>query len=446
VSGELSRRLSAIKALQQRQKAGQAVGLHGSAAAPALPPADSPAPLQQQPARSVVVPVFTPDVASGDWVLTAPFVWQRSELVLPDDARYPQLPPGYLEPAAALSFDLETTGLSGGAGTIAFLAGFARWELRSGTLPGTPPAIRVTQLFLEDYPGEDDFLAALVTWLPSEAEAGRSATSHPPDASTPRDLDALLVTYNGASFDLPLLRTRCIMNGRQPWFGPHRDVLHPSRRLWKHCFDSCSLSAMEGNLLNIRRAQDVPGHEVPARFLASLGSGQGPSHPALQDVFAHHVQDLLSLLGLHRLVASLEEAAMHGRNPTVLPVDLHGYARLVYVHHPQIATDLLAVYWQGGKFHPTLQLRAGLTLAGWYRKQGLPDEAAGIWQSLWESHAAIPAGLELCKHLEHRRKEPAAALQLCTELLSRCRAGSGIQRNLLRRVARLQAKLQANLV
>jgi len=85
-----------------------------------------------------------------------------------------------------LLFDLETTGLSGGAGTIAFLAAFGRF---------VPPAeIAITQYLLLDYPGEPDFL---------ELVAGEFATNAPP----------FMVSYNGKSFDSQILRSRLLMRG-----------------------------------------------------------------------------------------------------------------------------------------------------------------------------------------------------------------------------------------
>jgi len=133
-----------------------------------------------------------------------------------------------------LFFDLETTGLSTGAGTIAFLAAFGRLD-SAGNL-------RITQYLLLDYPGENDFIEVLL----GEFNTGGKGA-------------ATIVSYNGKCFDSQILTTRCLMNGIVPPEYRHADLLHPSRRLWKRLLPDCSQSTIETGILGIDRTGDIPG-------------------------------------------------------------------------------------------------------------------------------------------------------------------------------------------
>ncbi|MCK5197291.1 MAG: ribonuclease H-like domain-containing protein, partial [Spirochaetales bacterium] len=162
-------------------------------------------------------------------------------------------------------YDLETTGLSGGAGTIAFLAGFG-WIEKSRLI--------INQYFLHDFPGEIDFLLLINELL----APGK-----------------ILVSYNGKSFDHPLLGTRFLMKGLKLHELPEIDLLHAARRLWKKRLPTCRLGTIESNILGIHRIDDVPGIEVPDIYFDYLKNGQ---ETRLAGVFKHHLQDIKSLAGL----------------------------------------------------------------------------------------------------------------------------------------------------
>ncbi len=164
-------------------------------------------------------------------------------------------------------FDLETTGLSGGAGTIAFLAAVGR--LAEGEF-------ELTQVFLEDFPGEPSFLAALLPLL----EGG------------------IVVSYNGRAFDMPLLRTRCVMNGfAVPEPSLHIDALYASRRLWKRVHGGASLGLLEREVLGLERSDDIPGALIPEVWLAFAREGESRLMP---QVLSHNADDVV---GLARLLA-----------------------------------------------------------------------------------------------------------------------------------------------
>lgn len=170
-------------------------------------------------------------------------------------------------------FDLETTGLSGGAGTYAFLVGCA-WFDDGG-------AFVTRQHVLVRAADEPPMLERVARCF---------------------ETAGALVSFNGRSFDAPLLETRFLYH-RLPWTAgrlPHVDVLHPARRFWRSEsrdgeVSSCSLGALERTLLAAQREDDVPGFEVPARYFQFIRSGD--ARP-LAGVLTHNRLDLLSLAGL----------------------------------------------------------------------------------------------------------------------------------------------------
>ncbi len=165
--------------------------------------------------------------------------------------------------------DLETTGLSGGAGTVAFLVGCGYFDLG---------AFQVRQFLLTSFASERALLSAVAEFF--------------------RDAD-LIVTYNGKTFDVPVMETRWLFHRLQMPLGgvPHFDMLHPARRLWKGRGDAaleggCRLSTLERTLFGVRRVGDVPGSEIPGRYFQFLRSGDPrPLEPVLE----HNRLDLVSL-------------------------------------------------------------------------------------------------------------------------------------------------------
>jgi hypothetical protein len=166
----------------------------------------------------------------------------------------------------AVYFDTETTGLSTGAGTVIFLAGLARV---------TRGAVVVRQYLLPDYHHERPLLRAVATDL---AEAAR------------------LVTYNGRTFDLPMLTARLTVHGlfREQAALPaaHDDLLPDARRLFRRPLGGARLADVESGVLGVRRASDCPGSEVPARYFGYL---RGGSPDILAEVLDHNAQDVVSL-------------------------------------------------------------------------------------------------------------------------------------------------------
>ncbi len=166
-----------------------------------------------------------------------------------------------------LHFDTETTGLAGGTGTRAFMIGAADWS---------PAGLRLRQLTITALAAESAMLRTFADWL---------------DSAT------VLVSYNGKSYDAPLLATRYrLARLENPLSGLiHLDLLHPVRRRWRGDWPNCRLATAENRLLGVEREDDLPGSEAPRAWLDYL---RGGSAHDLRRVFEHNAQDLRSLAGI----------------------------------------------------------------------------------------------------------------------------------------------------
>ena len=163
-----------------------------------------------------------------------------------------------------LFFDLETTGLSGGAGTVAFLAAFGKPVLKGKLI--------VTQYLLLDYPGENDFLENVLNEI--------------------KKPQSVIVTYNGKCFDSQILKTRCLMNGIKPPEYYHADLLHPARRLWKNIIHDCSQASIETRILGLDRSDDIPGALAPEIWFEFLKTGRTER---LTGICEHNCSDITGL-------------------------------------------------------------------------------------------------------------------------------------------------------
>lgn len=162
--------------------------------------------------------------------------------------------------------DTETTGLAGGTGTLVFLLGLARFK---------GDGLETRQYLCSRIVGEREMLRRGLEWC---GGAG-------------------LISYNGKSFDRPLLDTRCRMQRLSAqWQGrEHLDLLHTVRRAFDSRWPDCRLQGVERRLLGLRRDDDLPGAEAPAAWLDYLRAGQAER---LAGVVRHNRQDLLSLAEL----------------------------------------------------------------------------------------------------------------------------------------------------
>jgi len=182
-----------------------------------------------------------------------------------------------IEPERLLLFDTETTGLAGGTGTRAFMIGVGDWH---------EGCFRERQLLISTLAGEAAMLECFASWLRA---------------------DSVLVSYNGKSYDSPLLKTRFRLQQRAcPLEGlAHIDLLHPVRRRWRGAWENCRLATAERQLLQVVREDDLPGSEAPAAWLGYL---RGGSAQALHRVARHNSQDLRSLGGILHRFAAMDQA------------------------------------------------------------------------------------------------------------------------------------------
>jgi len=315
------------------------------------------------------------------------------------------------DPAKLIYLDTETTGLAGGTGTCAFLIGI-------GALEGSQFAIR--QFFLRDYPEEKAALAAL-----TEALASYEG----------------VVTFNGKTFDIPLLETRySLARLRSPFQRlVHLDVLHPARRLWKLRLASCELTNLEKHVLGIAREGDVPGSEIPQIYFDYLRSGNAQ---ALQPVFFHNSLDIVTLAAL-----TVELARTLGEESAVAAssLDLFSLSRILDRARATDRSSAACRQALAQGLPESVEARALWQLAVQHKRRRQHEEAAELWNQLArrEEPLALKALEELAIYYEHRRRDAATALVFTTAALDRLREDSAAfshKKRFARRHARLEKK------
>jgi uncharacterized protein YprB with RNaseH-like and TPR domain len=344
----------------------------------------------------------------------------------------PSLAPGVPEQDATTVFlDLETTGLSGGAGTIAFLVGCGWFDAG---------AFQVRQFLLTSHSAERALLAAVAQFL---ADAG------------------LIVTYNGKTFDVPVMETRWAFH-RIPMpleDFPHFDMLHTARRLWRRSTtvasvasgfsrtdaDGCRLVNLERALLNFHRVGDVPGMEIPSRYFHFLRTGDArPLEPVLE----HNRLDLVSLAAVTARAARLARDGEYGCSDEREALALGR----IYERAEEFNRAEACYRRAGASGDPEVSGEAWCRLAVRCRRERRFTEAAEYWRrivALTEPagvrrrgtlnelrHMAIEA---LAIHHEHRDRDLTSARELALFGLQEgdARRADGLRH----RLARLDRKL-----
>lgn len=275
-------------------------------------------------------------------------------------------------PARALYLDTETTGLNGGTGTVAFLVGLAWWDADAGGLT-------VEQILVRNLGEEAPMLAHV-------AERIRACE--------------MLVTFNGKSFDMPLLRTRFVMARIDaPMEPPHLDLVHVARRLHKARGVECKLTTIERRILGFERHDDVPSGEVSACYLHFLRTGDARS---LLGVIEHNAWDVVAMAALVGLYGEpLGGSQLHAD-------DLVGVARtLKRAGKIDDAFEVASAAIDRGAGAESFRARGEIAKARGDRAQALAD-----FERLASSVDDGKARLELVKLYEHYVKEPARALEV----------------------------------
>src|SRR5271156_2269166 len=305
------------------------------------------------------------------------------------------------DPARWLFLDTETTGLNGGTGTYAFLIGLAWWD---------SAGLQVEQFFMRDFHEEHSILHELSTRL----------------AERP-----VLVTFNGKSFDWPLLENRFTMTRAisTPQLAAHLDLLHPARALWKLRLGSVRLVELERHVLDAprlgwHREDDVASSMIPQHYFDYLRGG--PADP-LAAVVRHNQMDLRGLAALFGKINTLL-ASREADRDGVDSLDLFGLSRFFERRgdsdRAHVACSQALDLGLPAEFRP----RARRELALLAQRRGDHEAAATLWNELVaDPQDGVLACEQLAIHYERRARAPIRAeefARLGLAKLQRTRANS----------------------
>lgn len=316
----------------------------------------------------------------------------------------------------ALFLDTETTGLSGGAGTLAFLVGAGYFEAGDGQSPD-PTSFVVDQFFLPDPAGEAGMLCALDRLINQRQT---------------------LVTFNGRGFDAPLLETRFALARIPPALSDkaHLDLLLPSRRLWRYALASRSLGSIEYHILDVRRdQQDIAGFLIPELYREYLKTGRADD---MDRVMYHNLFDVLSMVTLApRIADALARPSTPGERLSVaVDCERKGDMARAEAAYRALLQD------EASGAQRSIALRR---LARCMKRQKRRTDALLMWQQLAEQMDAgdmrIEALIEMARHYEWHEGDLSAALTACRRALALCDQPA-LRAEIAHRVARLERKLR----
>jgi uncharacterized protein YprB with RNaseH-like and TPR domain len=274
--------------------------------------------------------------------------------------------------------DTETTGLAGGTGTFAFMVGAGRFE---------EGGFRLTQFFLRDPAEEPALLHALEEFLAPAAT---------------------LVSFNGKSFDMPLLHARYISNRRAYPFSDtaHIDLLHLARRLWRDRLPDRSLGYLEEHILGAARTgEDTPGYLIPQMYFDYLRSRDASP---MKGIFYHNAMDILSLAALTDHIAHLLADPLDGRVAHALDLAAIGRLNEDLGRTGQACAILTACLDHELPTDARHQVVRRLSFL--HKRHGALPQALSLW---WQAAAdrQIYAHEELAKYYEHTEKNYSEALK-----------------------------------
>ncbi len=279
-----------------------------------------------------------------------------------------------------LFIDTETSGLSGGAGTFAFLIGVGRFQADGFLLQ---------QLVIRD-PAEEP---AMLLYL-----------------SNLVDSNTIFVSFNGKSFDIPLIQNRFILNRFPDRLRElaHIDILHISRKLWRRHLPSCTLKDLEVSIIEFTRSsEDVPGWMIPDIYFEYLRTG---NPVGLSDVIYHNAQDIVSLAALFIHISHLLETDQLDRE--ISTNDLIAISRVYWdLGSVEIAVNILQ-HCKTRKLN-TDQYRLVFSMLGRYYKISQHiEEAVKNWE-IAANNGDPNAYIEIAKYQEHKNRNISSALEWC---------------------------------
>lgn len=307
-------------------------------------------------------------------------------------------------PERLLFLDTETTGLAGGTGTLAFLVGLGWFEDQSFV---------VEQLFLPR-PGEERPM--LLRLRDRLAQA------------------SMLVTFNGKSYDWPLMKSRFTMNRLDPPPVPaHLDLLTAARRVYRARLGGVRLVRLEEEVLGFRRERDIEGYEIPSLYWSYLRGEEAEDLPV---VFEHNENDVVAMAAL---LAELHAALLAPR-PSDEPSDHLGLARLAHRAADRDRALRFALRAAQGGTEARVSVPASLLAARLLTQAGELGRAESILRSAIElqPQPAPELHLALAKLYEHRLKAPTQALDH-----ARRTGGAEAPEAHARRVMRLERRLRS---
>lgn len=303
-----------------------------------------------------------------------------------------------------LFLDTETTGLNGGAGTVAF-------EIGVGFIDHRGMVIR--QYIMRDYSEEGPMLEEI--------------------AGLFRRFDTV-VSFNGKTFDLPLLESRMVMNRirLQVTQLPHLDLLHAARRVYKLRLKRCNLASLEEAVLGQTRCDDLPGAQVPQRYFDYIRTKE---FALLEDVLRHNLDDVKSLACLTGHLCAVF------RRPETLvhPQDLFGVGKTLMrggkTKKARICFKILG--------HSSLSAQAHMHLAVSYKKEKEWKEAVSTYQSM----IAQGAGgtwpyIEMAKYCEHIARDIPRALHYANGALANALNTALLRREDEREIALIRRRIE----
>jgi tetratricopeptide (TPR) repeat protein len=287
---------------------------------------------------------------------------------------------------AIVFLDTETTGIQGGTGIVPFLVGLGYFE---------GEVFRMVQYFIRDFDEEPSMLLALGDLLRRFK---------------------LVITYNGATFDIPLLETRFTLARLDSPFTSlsHLDLLPGARRLWRNGHGSCRLAALENRIVTFFRGPDIPGSMIPQAYFDFL---RGRGSDVISSVLKHNVHDVVSLAAL--TIAACDRVV---DEPAALdnPLDLYSLARIMdNTADWKYAVRLYEMALRGGLPDPIL-FKAHENLAVLSRRTGDHVRALALCEGLMtHSLFSMAAHEGAAIHYERIAGDPLRALEIVERALAR---------------------------
>ncbi len=306
-------------------------------------------------------------------------------------------------------YDTETSGLGSGAGTFPFLHAVAQVD---------GDELVLYQYLLSDY-GEEVNLLTTLAQIHFTPNTG-------------------VVSFNGKSYDWPLLQNRLRLHRLPDLKILQMDLLHPARRMWRHVLEKVSLEQVERHMLGVLRQEDLPSREAPQRYFAFLDDGDAR---ILAPVLSHNALDVCSLVVLTARLATLLAG-------TRLPVYAHEYVGVASYYDEWRETELADSCLQAAVNCPDADWRVHWLHSLRAKRAGQWDQAAVLWSEMMIRYRwSVAPCVELAKFAEHRSKDLVAAREWARTALHRAitnptnGSNAEVLQQLRHRLARIERKL-----